>query len=453
MESLYHIHSSSFILKYILLSIFIKFVNELNIFGDDILNFGVNKGGCAGPDGLSAYHHKQLYFIDNDDYKMYFRKYIEKIINGNIGVYELKNLMVSKGIPIPKKDPSDLRPLLINNIIIRIGNNAAVMSCMQQIMQNQLNVQYGMNKKNELNIIVHSFDLYYQYMESINDKVNNINNDNDDNNDYKDDEEKKEIIFDKNDDIDDEDDDINIININNKIKNDKKIKLLNILQNDDYSFGDDEYINNEILEILLWDNEQLDITHIIMKDDMSNCFNRIDRNMSLVNINNCVSNLYPAAYTNYAYPTKIVINNGIMYQMNGMGQGNVITCIALLLNEMDINNIMVKLINVLDIENNILIEKNYYDDSNKGDTIRKCIINHLLKKKIGIKYNNQYNDKKTEIILSHKNNFINNDILNYFVNKKFIIKEDGKYEILGIVCGSGEFNKFMKKKILYIQMH
>lgn len=109
------------------------------------------------------------------------------------------------------------------------------------------------------------------------------------------------------------------------------------------------------------------------------------------------------------------------------------------------------------IKNNIEIDRSYADDVNKGGYIRGLLLNHYLKKKIGKKYNNKYNKEKSNIIISdNKNEF---ELINYLEKKKkFNVKENNNWEILGCKNGIGEINEYkyggyndfdemMKKKI------
>ena len=386
-------------------------------FVEKVIN-AMKKSGGAGPDTQNSLQNQQLFNYQNKNYRKNLIKYILRFLNGKLSTYELKNLMTSSGLPIHKKDPKDLRPLNINNVLVRICNNCGILKAIQDVAANQLQSQFGINKNNALNLIIQSFDKFMEYMIHENNK------------NFCDTKKKCENEFDE-----------------NKYGIDVDVNLLKqILMDQEFTFGDDEYINDEIIELLSMKNCDLKVL-VTMKDDMENYFNRIDRAASAENIRKRVPGLYHAFMANYSYPTKIIVNGEIKFQKNGLGQGNAITGVCVIINEFDIQQITDKMLQRAKLKNDLLIEMNYYDDSNKGGTIKHVILNHLIKKKIGKKYNNKYNAKKTELILSHSFDDFNVEMKQYLKAKKFTINQNGNYEILGIKRGYNAFNQQMIKKI------
>ena len=385
----------------------------------------MNNGAIGGVDRMDVFIHQQLYDTNNDTYKRSFRKYLERIMNGKCSEYELINNSVSIGLPIPKKQPGEIRPLTIGSVLMRIANVCGLMLNIIDVTGKQLQSQYGINKKNAINIIVHSFDMIMEYIKQINGQYL----------DDKKEEEKHELT------------DIvgqNGISCTAAIDFD----LLNtVLNSDKYCFGDDDVINDNILNLMKIVSSDIDSIIAFMKDDMQNCFGRIARYPSLRNIRENIPGLYNLAYANYGYPTKIVIGGKILYQKDGMGQGNVITGICLLINESDIHHIMQQLLSDANIDCIVLCEMNYWDDSNKAGSIRSIILNHLLKQKIGMKYNNKYRPDKTELILSHEFDALDESCVQYIKSMQLKVLENGEYEILGIKRGCNAFNHQMVEKM------
>ena len=139
-------------------------------------------------------------------------------------------------------------------------------------------------------------------------------------------------------------------------------KLKEALNDSDFTFGDDQQINDEILELLQMNNDDLKVI-VTMKDDMENYFNRIDRYQSAENMRKRVPGLYQTFLANYSYPTKVIVNGKVKYQKNGLGQGNSITGICVIINEFDIDEITNKFLNKAKLNDELvklLIELNLY---------------------------------------------------------------------------------------------
>ena len=114
-----------------------------------------------------------------------------------------------------------------------------------------------------------------------------------------------------------------------------KQQILNILEDAQFIFDDNEKINEEIVEILTSDIEALDKYRVIMQNDIENCYNILDREQSLLNINKSVNDFYNINYSNFGARTKMALGSQILYQKNGGAQGNALAAIVLLINEKD----------------------------------------------------------------------------------------------------------------------
>eukprot|EP01083_Nonionella_stella_P007334 21226_1 len=160
-------------------------------------------------------------------------------------------------------------------------------------------------------------------------------------------------------------------------------------------------VDEEILNLLLDPNPELDTVYALMKDDMKNCFNRIKRAPTLRNISEICPSLYHTYYANFSQPTQIKFNNGIVNMFDGLGQGNVLSGLGLLLNNYVINEKSKQLYEELGIVFSMINDMAYFDDSNRIGTLRSLILVHLIKLKLGLFFGYEYNTDKSELILSY----------------------------------------------------
>ena len=156
---------------------------DINIM--DKLIQKLDSATSAGIDGISAFHMKQIWKNADNEFKLIFIKYIQRIINANITEFELQNIAIALTTPLAKDKQiiyygkqyeKDIRPIMIATIFLRLAVNVAVTLNMDQILQNKLKNQYGVGVKDSLLLIVHSFDRYCYYKYIINNGLNNIQN-------------------------------------------------------------------------------------------------------------------------------------------------------------------------------------------------------------------------------------------------------------------------------------
>ena len=159
-----------------------KYKNKIDL---EIIEKMINKmdaATSAGIDGISAFHLKQIWSNSNDDFKYVFRKYIERIIDADLTIFELENIAIAVAVALGKDKQTilddiiyerDIRPLMIATIFVRLSVNIAVTNNMHEILQNKLSDQYGINTKDSLLLIINTFDRFCIYKNIINKQIDN----------------------------------------------------------------------------------------------------------------------------------------------------------------------------------------------------------------------------------------------------------------------------------------